>query len=144
MLWWGKSYHLFHHFGSGLASTHNSEGADAHSHTEQGFGLTTPFWDFIFGTFPRNWPLYQRHPLLCTLLLLPFPLVTFVLWALFIPPPPKCTTTTTTTPPTTGTTLSSPQLEEAEVTLVAPFGALSVRNVFISCLGALSTFFLVY
>lgn len=61
-----RSYHLHHHF------TPNNV---AH-------GLTTPFWDMIFGTLPTDsWFYYKRYSW-ARFLQLPFPLVSFILMAL--------------------------------------------------------------
>jgi len=57
-----RSYHLYHHFVD-----------DDLAH-----GLTTSFWDLIFGTFPNTWYYYKKYPWL-KYLQLPFPLATFVL-----------------------------------------------------------------
>lgn len=59
-----RSYHNFHHF----------------QEHEQAHGLTTPFWDMVFGTSPETWRLYQRRPYL-RYLQLPFPLVSFIIMA---------------------------------------------------------------
>jgi len=60
-----RSYHLHHHF----------------SKDDLAHGLTTSFWDMIFGTLPSRWPAYQKHPWL-RYLQLPFPLLTFIITAL--------------------------------------------------------------
>lgn len=61
-----RSYHLHHHF----------------STEDVAHGLTTPFWDMIFGTMPSDtWFYYKRYPW-ARYLQLPFPLLSFVLMAL--------------------------------------------------------------
>lgn len=59
-----RSYHNHHHF----------QGSD------EAHGLTTPFWDVIFGTSPHSWPMYKNRPYL-RYLQLPFPLVSFIIMA---------------------------------------------------------------
>lgn len=61
-----RSYHLHHHFVDGQA---------AH-------GLTTSFWDMIFGTYPKNWSYNKKYPwiMYCQL---PFPVVGFFLISFF-------------------------------------------------------------
>lgn len=61
-----RSYHLVHHF----------------IDDEVAHGLTTSFWDMIFGTFPANWAYNKKLPWL-KYLQLPFPLLTFILIGLF-------------------------------------------------------------
>jgi len=60
-----RSFHLHHHF---------LEDGNAH-------GLTTSFWDMIFGTFPQQWYYYKKYPWL-KYIQLPFPLLTFVITGL--------------------------------------------------------------
>lgn len=62
-----RSYHLVHHF----------------IDDEVAHGLTTSFWDMVFGTFPTNWAYSKKLPWL-KYLQLPFPLLTFVLIGLFV------------------------------------------------------------
>jgi len=57
-----RSYHLHHHF----------------IREEQAHGLTTSFWDLIFGTFPDTWYYYKQYPWL-KWVQLPFPLLTFII-----------------------------------------------------------------
>jgi len=57
-----RSYHLHHHFVK----------------EEVCHGLTTPFWDMVFGTAPSTWIYYKKYPFL-RYLQLPFPLLTFVI-----------------------------------------------------------------
>jgi len=57
-----RSYHSHHHF---------REEHVAH-------GLTTSFWDIIFGTFPDSWHYYKKYPYL-KWIQLPFPLLNFII-----------------------------------------------------------------
>ena len=57
-----RSYHSHHHF---------REEHVAH-------GLTTSFWDLIFGTYPEGWHYYKKYPYL-KWIQLPFPLLTFII-----------------------------------------------------------------
>lgn len=57
-----RSYHLFHHF----------------TDEEFAHGLTTSFWDMVFGTLPSNWYYYKKYPIL-RYIQLPFPLVNFII-----------------------------------------------------------------
>jgi hypothetical protein len=80
-----RSYHLYHHFVQ-----------DGKAH-----GLTTSFWDMVFGTFPDTWYYYKKYPYL-KYLQLPFPLMTFILIGLL-----SGDTTKTPVPISTTTTDSS-------------------------------------
>eukprot|EP01094_Clydonella_sp_ATCC50884_P019924 TRINITY_DN4000_c0_g1_i1.p1 TRINITY_DN4000_c0_g1~~TRINITY_DN4000_c0_g1_i1.p1 ORF type:complete len:292 (+),score=101.54 TRINITY_DN4000_c0_g1_i1:61-936(+) len=57
-----RSYHLFHHF----------------TDEEFAHGLTTSFWDMVFGTLPANWYYYKKYPVL-RYIQLPFPLLNFII-----------------------------------------------------------------
>lgn len=57
-----RSYHSHHHF----------------IQQEQAHGLTTGFWDLLFGTFPNSWYYYRKYPWL-KWIQLPFPLATFII-----------------------------------------------------------------
>jgi len=58
----GRSYHNYHHYRS----------------DDEAHGLTTPFWDMLFGTLPKHWKIYQDYPWL-KYVSLPFPLLTFAI-----------------------------------------------------------------
>ncbi|KAL6076397.1 fatty acid alpha-hydroxylase [Balamuthia mandrillaris] len=82
-----RSYHLFHHRSSSSSTPphHRSTSLkkekkeeEENEEVEVAHGLTTPFWDMVFGTFPYRWRVYQRHPWL-RFLQLPFPLLSFIL-----------------------------------------------------------------
>lgn len=62
-----RSYHLFHHF------------ADE----DVAHGLTTSFWDMVFGTLPDNWYVYKKYPWM-RYIQVPFPLVNFIIISLLI------------------------------------------------------------
>ena len=61
-----RSYHMHHHF---------IDGNFAH-------GLTTPFWDFLFGTYPKDWRYIEHVPLLYYFQF-PIPLFSFILFSYF-------------------------------------------------------------
>jgi len=61
-----RSYHYYHHF--------DTKGDDT------AIGLTTTFWDMLFGTLPSHWQLYRKHPWL-RFIQIPLPLLTFVIMA---------------------------------------------------------------
>eukprot|EP01095_Lingulamoeba_sp_RSL-Kostka_P002000 TRINITY_DN1285_c0_g1_i1.p1 TRINITY_DN1285_c0_g1~~TRINITY_DN1285_c0_g1_i1.p1 ORF type:complete len:304 (+),score=56.32 TRINITY_DN1285_c0_g1_i1:65-976(+) len=56
-----KSYHAYHHF----------------IDEEEAHGLTSSFWDSIFGTLPSSWRYYNNYPWI-KYIQVPFPLFTFV------------------------------------------------------------------
>ena len=71
LLSYQKSYHLLHH---------------KHKNHDYGFGLTTSFWDMIFGTLPSEnnrsykiWDVYSRKKWLIYFSQIPLPLVGFVM-----------------------------------------------------------------
>ena len=47
-------------------------------HDEVAHGLTTSFWDMVFGTLPDGWNYFRRNSFF-RYLQLPFPLLTFIL-----------------------------------------------------------------
>jgi sterol desaturase/sphingolipid hydroxylase (fatty acid hydroxylase superfamily) len=63
-----RNYHKLHH---------------QKSNWEMGHGLTTRFWDVVFRTFPENWNVYKRHPIV-KYLTVPIPLVDFLLISPFL------------------------------------------------------------
>eukprot|EP01087_Luapelamoeba_hula_P013154 TRINITY_DN3748_c0_g1_i1.p1 TRINITY_DN3748_c0_g1~~TRINITY_DN3748_c0_g1_i1.p1 ORF type:complete len:318 (+),score=28.98 TRINITY_DN3748_c0_g1_i1:54-1007(+) len=164
LLRYARSYHLWHHY-----STAHSTGSDSASRGDDYFGhtgnnnnnntqqhhthgLTTPFWDMIFGTLPNKWPVYARYPKL-RYLQVPFPLLSFVMIAVILwwstPPAPMSTPTPTRSTPsaaassTSASTLTSTSTSTSRWWDVA-FGPVQVRYLITSCLGACLAFPLVY
>ena|SRR3990167_672522 len=100
-----RSYHLHHHF---------VDGQSAH-------GLTTSFWDLIFGTFPKNWCYNKKYPWI-VYFQLPFPVIGFALISLFCSDETK---------------RPSPELTpRSEHTRIRPHGSANYLNVFLTTLSA--------